>query len=218
MTATSALRAATLCAALLAWADAGSATAQDLRVAGRIVGPGGAPAAGQTVVLHRVTGDGGTLLAEATADTEGRFVLEAAGPAPEGAVYFVASRFEGRLYIGPMLRPPFDAGTEVTLEIGDPARALGTATPAAAPTIPVQSPGAATGTPRRWLLLLAPLAGLLGIVVWAGSAVTGPPRDRRILIQLARLDNRFREAGAGGDRAEYEKRRRRLLDELDAAT
>jgi hypothetical protein len=203
-------------AALITIAAATPLAGQDLRVPGRVLGPDGGPVAGQTVVLHRVTSDGGTLLAEATADADGRFVLEAPGPVPDGAVFFVASRFEGQLYIGPMLRPPLAPDEDVVLEIGDPARALGgVGAPAARP--PVVQPGSATGTPRRWLLLLAPLAGLIGVAVWAAGAAAGPPRERRLLIQIARLDNRHHDAGDTGDAADYEKRRRRLLDELDAS-
>lgn len=205
--------------AALAFASlaAGALSAQDLRVEGRVVLPDGQAIPGQSVVLHRVTGDGGTLLAEAVADGDGRFLLEAPGPIPEGAVFFVASRYEGRLYIGPMLRPPLADDAEVTLQVGDPAQALGVAgTPSGSP--PVTVPGSASGPSRRWLLLLAPLGGLIGIIIWAGAAATGPPRERRLLIDLARLDNRYEDDGKDADRAEYEKRRRRLLDELDAAT
>lgn len=188
---------------------------QPLRVEGRVVGPDGQPVAGQAVVLHRVTPEGGTLLAQATAGDDGRFALEAPGPVPADAVFFVASRYEGRLYIGPMLRPPLEAGSEVTLEVGDPTRALElAAAPATAP--PQALPGAATGTSRRWLLLLAPVAGLLGVVGWAISAAVGPGRRRRLLIRIAQLDNRFQDAGEAGVAAEYQARRRRLLDELDA--
>lgn len=186
---------------------------QGIRVAGRVIAPGDTPVAGQTIVLHRVTAAGGVLLGEATSDDAGRFVVEADGAVPDSSVFFVATRYEGRLYLGPMLRPPIGEN-EVTLEVGDPARALNLFN-TAPPVPPASLPGSATGTPRRWFLLLVPLAGLIGLAVRATSRATGPSPERRLLIRLASLDNRHADTDAADD-AGYVRQRRRLLDELDA--
>lgn len=188
----------------------GSAHAQ-VRVEGRVVQPAGGPLNGQTVLLHRVTPTGGVLLAEAVTDSAGGFVLTSDEQTVADGVYFVASRVEGQLYIGPMLRPPLPETTYI-LEVGQgavpfqPVPAMGAEPP------PV--PGAAIGTPRRWALLLIPLAGLLGLIGWAMARATGPAPGRRLMIEIARLDNAW--ADAPGDRDAYERQRRRLLDQLDA--
>ena len=197
---------------LLTLLAASGVAAQGLSVTGRVVGPDGAPVPGQTVVLHRVTADGGTLLGEATSDRDGRFLVAAAGPVPDSAVFFVATRYEGRLYLGPLIRAPV-TDEEITLEVGDPSQALDLSTVAPPPTT---IPGSAAGTPRRWFLLLIPAGGLVALAVVAMARASGPSAERRLLIRLAALDNRHADAGGAGDGAEYETRRRRLLDELDA--
>ncbi len=193
------------------------AARQQITVGGRVVGPTGEPIAGQRVLLHRVTPGGGEMLAEATTGDDGRFVLQARGGAADSAIFFVAARRDEQLYIGPMLRPPLPEPGSYVLEVGDPGQAvspLGGATmQGGSATIPA---GAATGSPRRWLLLLAPFLGLAGLAAWGATRALGPPEDRRLLIQIARLDNEW--ADRTDDRSSYDRERQRLLDRLDAAT
>jgi hypothetical protein len=57
------------------------------------------------------------MLGEALTDADGAFVLTADGPVQPDAVYFVATRLGGQLFIGPMLRPPL-TDLEYVLEAG----------------------------------------------------------------------------------------------------
>jgi hypothetical protein len=188
--------------------------AQVVTIAGRVVDGDGRAVADQPVVLHRVTSEGGTLLADARTDSQGRFTLETNESAQDSAVYFVASRYRELLYIGRMLRAPVPESTEYVLEVGVPQNALGAANPSAAR--PAPPPGSATGTPRRWLLLLVPIAGLVGMVVWGLARAVGPPEERRILIRLAQLDTEWEGRSGEADVAEYRRRRTSLLDRLGA--
>jgi len=188
---------------------------QQISISGRVVDDTETAVSAQTVVLHRVTPDGGTLLAEAITDDGGRFTLRAEGEASQGAVYFVASRFRGRLYIGPMLRAPFPDTVDYVLQVGVAANALGDIAPTQNP--PSMNPGAAAGTPRRWLLLLIPLGGLMALAVWGITHSMGPHEERRLLIRVARLDNKWADSPDPRVQDDYRRRRRMLMDRLGAA-
>jgi len=205
---------ALLLAMMLLVAHGAPLTAQGVTIAGRVVDGEGRAVADQAVVLHRVTPQGGTLLANARTDGDGRFTLQANEAAQDSAVYFVASRYHELLYIGPMLRAPVPESNEYVLEVGVAENALGAAGPSAGP--PAALPGSAAGTPRRWLLLLVPIGGLAGIFMWGLVRALGPPEDRRILIRLARLDNEWAGRADQADVAEYRQRRSSLLDRLGA--
>lgn len=185
--------------------------AQDVTVAGRVIDAAGDAVAGQTVVLHRVTPEGGALLAQDTTDTQGMFALAAADATRDDGVFFVAARYEGELYIGPLLRPPLPEPGAYVLQVGVPGSALsnvGGTLPAAVP------PGSATGSSRRWLLILPPLLGLLGLGVWALVRAAGPPARRRLLIRVADLDNEWETAPDPDRRPAYEDERRRLIEQI----
>jgi hypothetical protein len=113
-----------------------------------------------------------------------------------------------------MLRAPVPDSNEYVLEVGVAANALGAANPTAAP--PTTLPGSAVGTPRRWLLLLVPISGLAGILLWGLARAAGPPEERRILIRLAELDNEWAGHTNETELAEYRRRRTSLLDRLGA--
>jgi hypothetical protein len=111
------------CGAVLA--SPGASHGQDVSVAGRVIDANGDVVASRTVVLHRVTPDGGALLAQDTTNSEGGFLLEAPAALRQDGVFFVAARHEGELYIGPLLRPPLPAPGDYVLEVGVPGRAPG---------------------------------------------------------------------------------------------
>lgn len=200
-------------ACLLFVLSALTAAAQSpIRISGRVIGPDSAGITGQNVVLHRVTSEGGTLLADTLSGADGTFTLESAESAREGDVFFLASRYEERLYIGPMMRVPLPGDTSYILQVGVPERALA---PVGGNTLPPERPaGGATGTSRRWFLLLVPLGGLIGVATWVITRAAGPPEERRLLIRIAQLDNAWH--ASAGDRASYESSRQRLIDRLHA--
>lgn len=185
---------------------------QAVSVAGRVIDANGDVVASRTVVLHRVTPDGGALLAQDTTDSEGAFFLEAPEALRQDGVFFVAARHDGELYIGPLLRPPLPAPGDYVLEVGVPGRALADVGGTSRPGTPM--PGSATGSSRRWLLALAPLLGLLGLGIWAIARASGPPARRRLLLHLAELDNEWEAAAGQADRARYLEERRRLLERI----
>jgi hypothetical protein len=219
------IRSRPLCAAalglLLAAVPARAAAAQppDVIVPGRAMDETGRAAAGLGVLLHRVTPSGGELLAETVTDADGRFELRGAGSTDPNAVYFVAARYRGELYIGPLLRPPFPTASDYVLEVGLPGGGVSTLLGGPGAPRATTLPGSAAGSPRRWLLALVPVLGLAGL---AGALVARrhrAPAERRLLLEIARLDEAW-DAGddeAPADERAYAARRSRLIHELHAA-
>lgn len=158
-------------------------------IRGRVVGPDEAPLAGQTVVLHRVEASSGATIAEATTTGDGSFELMIPAGVDTAAIYFVAARYEGELYIGPPFRPGQDVGQSQTIQVGVPgtsARALlgngGTAMP---------QPLGRAATSRNWLLLLIPLVGVAAVAMYAIVPRGRMPPERAVLIRIAELDERM---------------------------
>ncbi|MEX0906775.1 MAG: hypothetical protein WD054_00485, partial [Gemmatimonadota bacterium] len=75
-----------------------------LTVEGRVIGPDGAPQADQVMMLHRVDRSGGATIAETSSGADGSYVLTAPASTDTSAVYFVAARYDGDLYIGAPFR------------------------------------------------------------------------------------------------------------------
>ena len=136
----------------------------------------------QPVSLHRVTGSGGNTLATDTTDADGRFVLSIGPPAPGDGVLFVATRYEGKLYIGDTFRG--DPPPGYALRVGPGATPIELGTPAAAPTAPSRPE-----TNRAGLAVLLVSAILLGGIFFLATrrrSVSG----RQLLVEIADLDNR----------------------------
>lgn len=186
---------------------AAPAAAQDLVLSGRLLGPGGQPVVDHAVLLHRVTDDGGAKLAEGTTGADGAFTLRAADDGPPNAVFFVAARFDGKLYVGPLLKPPFPDDDSYVVQVGVPG--VGAVTdiagePGGAPmTAPSAAPPAMPGATFALVLLIAAIAGGALLSVYG----LGPSRRRRALIALAELD----ESGDGHAGADPASRSRRDL-------
>ena len=173
-------------------------SAQQQAIRGRVIDPAGEPVAGQQVMLHRVTEEGGATIAQTVTDSAGSFELRAAEDVATG-VFFVATRWQGSVQIGPMLRPPFPADGEYLLRIGaQPETGIGPVIPAAAPPSP----------PRQLAFSAAALVALLASMAWIGIRSSGPSRRRRLLARLARLE----EAAASPDARAGE--RGRITDRL----
>ena len=136
----------------------------------------------QPVSLHRVTGSGGNTLATDTTDADGRFVLPLGPPTEGDGVLFVATRYEGKLYIGDTFRGDPPAG--YALRVGAGATPIELGTPASTP-----APAAPPETNRAGIAVLLVSAILLGGIFFlamrrrAGSG-------RQLLVEIAELDNR----------------------------
>lgn len=197
---------------------AGAAAAQELVLSGRVLGPGGQPVADHAVLLHRVTDDGGAKLAEGTTGADGEFTLRAPDDGPPNAVFFVAARFEGKLYVGPLLKPPFPTDGSYLVQVGVPGVGAVTDIAGEPGAAPIAEPGvapavAAPAMPGATFALI-----LLGAAVAGGALLTvhglGPSRRRRALIALAELDeSRDRPEGDGGP--ESRNRRDLILRAMD---
>jgi len=203
---------ASVAAALLAWcAGSAAAAVQDPTLRGRVLGADGRPLAGVEVALHRViVGGGGATIARDTTDAEGLFDL-ALADAGGDAILFAATRVNGRLYVGEFFR-----GTDAPPQYDIVAAGPGMQVPAAG-TGPLQ-PGAPP-PPPRW-----PLAAGVALLLGAGLALalrsarrTGPATRRRLLLEIASLDEQHAAQGDGAspeDRERYLRRRAGLYDRL----
>ena len=158
-------------------------------VVGAILGPDNVPLAEQTVVLHRVQASAGETVAETTTAADGRFELAFPQVTDTLAIYFVATRYEGELYIG----APFRAGEQTpggqVIQVGLPgtsATALLDGAPSAIPR-PMGRPL----TNRNWLLFAIPLVGVAAVGVYALVPRHRIPADRALLIRIAEIDERM---------------------------
>lgn len=184
---------------------------------GQVIGPDGGPVAGQIVVLHRVAGGSGATVAEDTSDAEGRFTLRFE-PAPDeaAATYFVASRWEGELYIGPPFRTPIDTAGDYTMQVGVP----GTSASTLLGTAPQRPPSVTVAEPfpyRTWLFLIIPLVVMALAAGYLLTRGRGRLRRRQLLLEIARLDETFEaelEEGTIADSTRYWAERRSLLERL----
>ena len=148
-------------------------------IAGRALDNSNQPLPNLEVLLHRVTEAGGSTVGLDTTDTSGAFTLVAPAETDTSAIYFVAAKHMGELYMGEMLRLPFPQEQEYVVSLTDPVRMT---EPAAAPPPPAEQD-------RR--------AGL--VVILAGAALVAAvllfalrrrvPTHRRLLVELANLDD-----------------------------
>lgn len=201
-------------ALLIAGLFHGIAAAQqpDVSAAGRVVGPDGAPLPGQDVVLHRVDAAGGATIAETVSDADGAFTMTAAASADTSAVFFVAARHAGELYIGPPFKPGMPGTMVQQIQVGVPGMSAsamlaqdgGTTLP---PT------GMRPATSRNWLLLLVPLFGVAAVALSIVVPRRRIPEKRSILIRVARLDESAATAQQA-DRGQLLAERTRLMTQL----
>jgi hypothetical protein len=169
-----ALAATVLCAPVLA--------AQEPQVLNGRVMAGLNAVPNQPVSLHRVTGSGGNTLATDTTDADGRFVLPIGPPAPGDGVLFVATRFEGKLYIGDTFRG--DPPPGYALRVGPGATPIELGTTASAPTPPARPEPNRAGI--AVLIVSAILLGGIFFLAARRRSVSG----RQLLVEIADLDNR----------------------------
>lgn len=203
---------------LVAWMAAVAVTAahaqdQGMSVRGRVVGPDGAPVAGQRVVLHRVDAAGGTTVAETETDEEGRFTLAAPATMDTTGVFFVAARYENELYIG----DPFRAGeqaAEPTLHVGIPGMSATAMLREAEAQMPF--PAGRPATTPSWLLFLVPALGVSGVALYLLVPRRRIAAERTLYIRIAELDERM-DTAPEGQRDSLREERTRLIERLRAS-
>lgn len=174
--------------------------AQDagIEVGGRVIGPDATPLPGQEVVLHRVDLTGGATIAETVSADDGSFSMTAGSSSDTSAVYFVAARHDGELYIGAPFKPGSPGTLEQEIQVGVPGMSA-SAMLGQAPEGGVAMP--ATGRPatsRNWLLLVVPLLGVAAVALFMMIPRSSIPEQRALLIRIAELDERA-ASSAGSD-------------------
>ncbi|HEX9108172.1 MAG TPA: carboxypeptidase-like regulatory domain-containing protein, partial [Longimicrobiales bacterium] len=81
---------------------------------GQVLDPAGKPVAGQRVTLHEVNQASGAMVDSALTDAQGRFTVRVPTPPDTNTIFFVATRWQGELFIGTPFRPPLPAGVTYT--------------------------------------------------------------------------------------------------------
>lgn len=200
-----------------AQAPDGGAPAAASALTGTVVDSTGRPVAGLELTLHRVSGQSGAPVAHDTSDAQGGFRLAVPAESEPDAIFFVATRYDGELYVGPTFKAPYPAGQPYTLTVGvNPIRAEALQ---AQPGSPAPVPEAARAEDRRAgrlffavLLALAALAALgIAGVRWRRDRLER--RRRGFVLEVAALDERYadRLATLSSEEAASYRRRRAAL-------
>ena len=183
-----------LAVALFSIASSAAGQEPAAAVEGRIVGPDNAPLADQTVVLHRVQRQTGETVAEAVTGEDGGFTLPLPTDSDTSAVYFVATRYAGELYIGEPFRRGLQEPGDQTIQVGVPGTSATALLDGAGGASPMAQPVGRPLTNRNWLLLIIPLVGVAAVALYALIPRSRIPADRAALIRIAELDERMSSA------------------------
>ncbi len=162
---------------LLAFTAAGELSAQNT-LRGRVIDANNNPVPNIEVLLHRVTTASGARVDTDTSDAMGAFTLTAPSDSDSNAIYFVAVREGGELFMGEMQRLPFPDTLEYIVEATDPVD-LGAATGQTA------VPPAPADRRAGLFVVLGGALVLAGVLLFAWRR--RPPEHRRLLAQLAQL-------------------------------
>jgi hypothetical protein len=179
---------------------------------GVTIGPDGAPAPGVPIALHRVTETGGALVQDVITDEAGRFAITADDEADD-ALYFVAARYEGGLYIGPTFRPPFPEDSEYVVQVGVEETSAARMARGVSPDQVFVRPPA---SPWRWGIAFGVLVTLIVVGIILLLRMRGPEPRRRILISIAELDEDHAAGETASEEHDYLSRREELVERLRA--
>jgi len=173
---------------------------------GRVIDPQDKPVAGLEVLLHAVNETTGSDVDKATTADDGTFKLTAP-TTDETAVYFVAVTWEGQLFMGDLLRPPFPSDQEYVVRVGvNPVDLSGIAE---APPVSAEEQKRERGAGAVVIVAAgAVIAALLGY-----GLHRRPASQRRWLVELARIED---DIAAEPDSSVLQKRRAELRARLKA--
>lgn len=195
---------------------------------GVVVDAAGNPVAAVPIALHRVVETGGAMVENVASDSAGQFSIRLREDEPTGALYFVAARYEGELFIGPTFRPPFPDGAQYVVQVGLDATSAARMARGVDPGDVFVRPPA---SPWRWGIAATVLVAVIGLVAVLIVRARGPDTRRRLLIRIAELDEERAAPRADGsaeggnaaaveapartsDEGEYRALRDDLLDRL----
>ena len=173
---------------------------------GRVVDPQDKPVAGLKVLLHAVNEKSGTDVDKATTAEDGTFKLSA-GSTDETAIYFVAVTWNGELYMGDLMRPPFPQNQEYIVRVG--VNPVEVPEEFAQPEISAEEKQ--SNNNKGAVVIVAAgaiIAGLLGLGLKRRA-----PAQRRWLVELARIED---DIAAEPDSSALQKRRGELRARLKA--
>src|SRR5687767_7684206 len=173
---------------------------------GRVIDAQDKPVAGLEVLLHAVNETTGSDVDKATTADDGTFKLTAP-TTDETAVYFVAVTWEGQLFMGDLLRPPFPSDQEYVVRVGvNPVDLSGIAE---APPVSAEEQKRERSAGAVVILAAgAVIAALLGY-----GLHRRPASQRRWLVELARIED---DIAADPDSSALQKRRAELRARLKA--
>jgi hypothetical protein len=187
-----------------------NARAQEIVVRGTVVGPDGRPLALERVLLHRVAGSVGDTVAVGPTAADGRFVLTGPASRDSSAVYFVAARYQGELYIGQPFRPAVEGTPEQVLQVGVQATsASAVLADAEGSAAPMRRARNATNE----LVFIAPLIFAAAAVLYLIVPRRRVAPQRALLIRIAEIDERLPDAPQG-QRESLRDERSRLIAQL----
>ena len=176
-------------------------------MSGRVIDAANRPVPNAEVLLHAINESSGSQVDQDTSRSDGRFDLRVSSTDPK-SIYFVAVTHNGQLFMGDMLRPPFPANKEYIVQVGVNPVDFGTgATAAPADTPRPQKDGNTAG-----VLVIVIAVGVIGSIAFVALR-RRPPEHRRLLVELARLED---EIAAKPDAVLQKRRlelRERLLDQ-----
>lgn len=185
-----------------------STAAAQTEITGRVLDPQDQPVAGIEVILHAVTEATGSDVDKDSTRATGEFTLNAGSTNPN-AVYFVAVVYNGELYIGDLLRPPFPLDQEYVVRVGVNPVDISAEQGGIAP-----SPAEAQRDRSRGIVVV--VAALLVIAALIALALSRrPPARRRWLVELARIEDDL--ASDADERGVLRRRRDELRARLKAA-
>lgn len=161
-------------------------------IRGRVHDEQNGPVPNIPVLLHRVTVGGGGTVDTDTSAADGTFTLVAPPETDSAAIFFVAVREGGELFMGEMMRLPFPDSLEYSIEAGDD---------------PVRLPEPVAPQDRRAGLFVIIAGALLvaGVLLFAFRRRV--PEHRRLLVELANLDDQDHSPAT-------ERRRKHLYERL----
>lgn len=199
-------RASIACIAFAFLGVATSAAFGQSEINGRVLDPQQKPVAGLEVLLHAVNESTGMDVDKDTTAADGTFRLVARAT-DANAVYFVAVVWNGQLYMGDLLRPPFPLAQEYVVRVG--VNPVDMSEEAAGTQV---SPEEQRQNRSRGAVVIvaagAVIAGLLGF-----GLRRRPPPQRRWLVELARLEE---DLTADPDSSDLLRRRKELRERLKA--
>jgi hypothetical protein len=179
---------------------------------GRVIDPNNKPVPNVEVLLHAITESSGSQIDKDTSRVDGTFDLRVDSVNAK-SIYFVAVTYNGQLFMGDMLRPPFPRGQQYIVQVGVNPVDFGSsgATPPPASERAFGPGDRATENRVAGTLVIMVAILVIASVVFVALR-RRPPEHRRLLVELARIEAEIAERATPD--TTLEKRRQELRERL----